>query len=117
MKVLGEAHEAVGASVMRLLGWFQSGQVPMVPLAANRFLEMMSETAVGWLLLEQARIAIDKLATLPADSHERAFYEGKKASGLFYALNVLPTVAAKAEVIALADDSALQIPDAAFATI
>jgi hypothetical protein len=102
---------------MRLLGWFQSGKVPMVPLAANRFLEMMSETAVGWLLLEQAKIAADQLEALPADSHERAFYEGKKASGIFFALNVLPTVAAKAEVIALGDESALHIPDEAFATI
>ncbi len=114
---LEKAAESVGATVMRLLGWFQSGKVPMVPLAANRFLEMMSETAVGWLLLEQAKIAADQLDALPADSHERAFYEGKKAAGIFFALNVLPTVAAKAEVISLGDESALQIPDEAFATI
>ncbi|MDP3278701.1 MAG: acyl-CoA dehydrogenase [Deltaproteobacteria bacterium] len=114
---LGRAQEAVGATVMRLLGWFQSGQVPMVPLNANRFLEMMSETAVGWLLLEQAKISLDKLADLPAGHHDRAFYEGKRAAAVYFALNVLPDVPAKAEIISLGDDSAINIPDGGFATI
>ena len=34
--------------------WFGGGKMEMVPLAATRFLEMMSEATVGWLLLEQA---------------------------------------------------------------
>ncbi len=115
--ILDKAQEAIGATVMRLLGWFQSGQVPMVPLAANRFLEMMSETAVGWLLLEGASIATKKLAELPADHHERAFYEGKKAAAVFFAHSALSLVPGKAEAISLGDDSAISIPDAGFATI
>jgi alkylation response protein AidB-like acyl-CoA dehydrogenase len=115
--LLDKAQEAVGATVMRLLGWFQSGQVPMVPLNANRFLEMMSETAVGWLLLEQASIALHKLNELPADHHERAFYEGKRAAAVFFAHTVLALVPGKAESIALGDDSPISIPDGGFATI
>ncbi len=114
---LQAAQQAVGASVMRLLGWFQSGQVALVPLNANRFLEMMSETAVGWLLLEQAKIACDKLATLPEGDKDHAFYEGKKASGIFFAHNVLSMVPSKADAIAIADDSALNISEAGFATV
>ena len=39
------------------LMWFQSGELALVPLSANRFLEMMSELDGGWLLLEGAVIA------------------------------------------------------------
>ena len=45
---------------MKLLTWFQAGQLEMVPLVANRFLEMMAEITVGWLLLEGAVIADEK---------------------------------------------------------
>lgn len=117
VELLDKAQQAVGASVFRLLGWFQSGQVPMVPLSANRFLEMMSETAVGWLLLDAASVALRKLESLPADHHDRAFYEGKRAAAVFFAHSVLALVPGKAESIALGDDSAISIPDGGFATI
>ena len=51
---LGKAQEAVGGAAFQLLGWFKGGEMARVPLNANRFLEMMSELAVGWLLLEGA---------------------------------------------------------------
>jgi hypothetical protein len=117
VKVLGEAHEAVGASVMRLLGWFQSGQIQLVPLASTRFLEMMSELAVGWLLLEGAHIAEQRLADVAEGHPDRAFYEGKRHAALFFARNVLPGVVHKAQVLEAGDTSAIDIPDAAFATV
>lgn len=52
VKKLGAGMEALGGSVMMLLGWFQSGRMEMVPLNANRLLEMISECTVGWMLLE-----------------------------------------------------------------
>jgi len=76
---------------------------------ANRFLEMMSETVVGWLLLEQAVIAEAAAAKLAADHPDRAFYEGKRFGALFFAFNVLPGVAAKAQMIAREDRTALDI--------
>jgi hypothetical protein len=120
VKELQSAHEAVGGSAMRLLGWFQSGQMAMVPLASTRFLEMMSELAVGWLLLEGAKIAHDAQAKLPegdAGARDRAFYEGKKHAARYYALNVLPGVQNKAEILAREDSSALDVSADAFATI
>jgi hypothetical protein len=120
VKELGAAQEAVGGMAMRLMMWFQTGRVALVPLAANRFLEMMSETAVAWLLLEGARIAIEKLESLPKDeanAKERAFYEGKKHAALFYAKNVLPNVRKSAEILAVEDTSPLDIPADAFATV
>lgn len=118
VKELGAAQEAVAGMAMRLMMWFQTGRIALVPLAANRFLEMMSETAVAWLLLDGARLAIDKLSTLPKDdAKERAFYEGKKHAALFYARNVLPNVKKSAEVLALEDTSAIDIPSDGFASV
>jgi len=117
VKELQAAQEAVGGSAMRLLGWFQMGQMAMVPLAANRFLEMMSELAVGWLLLDGARIAHEAQAKLPegdAGARDRAFYEGKKAAAKFYAFNVVPGVKVKAEIMGRDDTSPIDIPDDAF---
>lgn len=114
---LGAAQEALAGSAMRLLGWFQMGQMERVPLAANSFLDMMSEVAVGWLLLDAARIALDAQAKLPEGDPDRAFYEGKKHAAIYFAMNVLPGVRDKAEILAKEDRSPLEIPDEAFATI
>ena len=76
--------------------------VGMVPLVSTRYLEMMSETAVAWMLLEGARIACEKLASLPLDessAKEHSFYEGKKHAALFYCRNILPNVKKSAEIL------------------
>jgi alkylation response protein AidB-like acyl-CoA dehydrogenase len=112
---LAKAHEAVAGSAMHFLGWFQAGQMDRIPLASETFLEMMSELAVGWLLLEQGAIAAKKLeGDAGAD---KAFYEGKKAAAIFFALNVLPAVTTKAQVLAANDTSPLDIPDEGFGRI
>ncbi len=114
---LGKAQEAVGGAAFQLLGWFKGGQADRVPLNANRFLEMMSELAVAWLLLEGAAIALKKQAATPESHPDHAFYEGKKHAALYYAHNVLPGVIAKSKMLQSGDTSALDIPDAAFATV
>jgi hypothetical protein len=86
----------------------------MVPSVANRFLEMMSETTVGWLLLEQAVIAEQALAKTAADHPDHAFYTGKIYAAKYFALNVLPGVTAKAQLIAREDRSAVDMPIEAF---
>jgi alkylation response protein AidB-like acyl-CoA dehydrogenase len=113
---LGKAQEAVGGAAFQLLGWFKGGQMARVPLNANRFLDMMSELAVGWLLLEAAVIALDKQKDVAASHPDHAFYEGKKYSALFYAHNVLPEVIAKSKMMQGGDTSALDIPIEAFAS-
>jgi hypothetical protein len=60
-------------------------------------------------------IADAAAAALPADHPDRAFYDGKKFAALYFALNVLPGVAAKAQLIAREDRTVLDIPSAAFA--
>ena len=115
--VLGQAMEALTGTGGKFMQWFGGGKMEMVPAVANRFLEMMSETTVGWLLLDAAVIAEAAAATLPADHPDRAFYEGKRFAAQYFAHNVLPGVAAKAQLIAREDRSALDIPAAAFAPV
>jgi alkylation response protein AidB-like acyl-CoA dehydrogenase len=117
VKKLGAAQEAVAGSAMRMLMWFQSGQLALVPLSANRFCEMMSELTVGWLLLEGAVLAEAAKAKVDAGHPDHAFYTGKTATALYYARNVLPGVEHKAQLLADEDKSPLDIPDAAFATV
>jgi alkylation response protein AidB-like acyl-CoA dehydrogenase len=117
VKKLGLAQEAVGASAMRLLMWFQSGNVPMVPLYANRFLEMMSELTVAWLLLDGAILAEAKKAGVAAGHPDVAFYTGRIASAVYFARNVLPGVHDKADLMGGEDRSALDVPLDAFATV
>ncbi len=118
-KTLLGAQEALGGASMRLLMWFQSGNVSLVPLHANRFLEMMAETAVAWMLLEGASIAREKTRRRrrTAGTRDAVFYSGKIAAALYYARNVLPTVELKARLMAEEDRTALDIDAAAFATV
>lgn len=117
VKQLAAAQEALAGSAMKLLYWFQAGKVQQVPLQANRFLEMMSEVAVGWLLLEQAVIAHTKLPDVAEGHPDHAFYTGKLFAAEYYAHNVLPGVAFKASLLDNENTSAIDIPDAAFATV
>ena len=117
VKALGTAQEALAGSAMKFLMWFQTGNMAMVPLNANRFLEMMSEVAVAWLLLDGAVLASEKLAGVAEGHPDKAFYEGKVQAALYYARTVLPGVELKAKLMGDEDRSPLEISDAAFATV
>ncbi|MFO0692179.1 MAG: acyl-CoA dehydrogenase [Polyangiales bacterium] len=114
---LEKAHGAVGATAMQFLGWVQGGNIVRIPLTAERFLEMCSELCVGWLLLEQAAIGLEKSAQLSGDHPDKLFYEGKKYAAVYFARNVLPAVILKSKTIQTVDSSPIDIPDAAFATL
>ncbi len=114
-KTLALAQEALGGNAMRLLMWFQTGNIGLVPLQANRYLEMMAETTVAWMLLEGAAIALEKKKSLAPDHADAAFYDGKVAAALYYARNVLPGVEFKGKLMGDEDKSPLEIPDHGFA--
>ncbi|HEY4242941.1 MAG TPA: acyl-CoA dehydrogenase [Kofleriaceae bacterium] len=114
---LGQAMESLQATGAKFAMWFGGGKMEMVPSVANRFLEMMAETTVGWLLLEQAVIADTAGAALGEDHPDKAFYTGKIFGATYFANNVLPGVAAKAALINRDDRSALDMPLNAFAPV
>ena len=111
---LGAAAEALGNTAFQYLTWSQTGSFELVPLSANRFLEMMSQTAVAWLLLEAGIIAEEKAARLAEDHPDRAYYAGKRYAASYFANLELPRVVASAENLRVEDKSALDIPDAGF---
>ena len=114
---LKKAHDAAGKLLGKLMEWGKAGNVQLTALTANRVLEAFAELTVGWLLLEGAVIACSKLEGLAPDKHDFAFYTGKVHAAQYYALNVLPGVASKVAIISHEDRSALDIPEASFATI
>jgi len=114
---LAAAMETLQGTAMRFLGWSHGGKMEMVPLAANAFLEMMAETAIGWLLLEGAMVAEQAAAALPEGHADRAFYAGKQAAARYYAMNVLPGVANRAAIIGREDRAVLDIAEESFATV
>jgi len=114
---LSGACEAFMGVAMGLMGWAQSGKVELVPLNGNRVLTMMSQLAVAWLLLDAGVKAEAAMAKLPAGHADRAFYEGKRHSALWYARNVLPQVESAAKLAMVEDLSPVEISDASFATV
>jgi alkylation response protein AidB-like acyl-CoA dehydrogenase len=113
---LGLASEALMQTAMGFMSWSQSDKVALVPLAANRFLNMMSQLAVGWLLLDGAVKAETAKAKLAAGHPDVAFYDGRKFSALWYARNVIPQIENQAKMATFEDQSAMEIDAASFFT-
>ncbi|HMR75291.1 MAG TPA: acyl-CoA dehydrogenase [Polyangiaceae bacterium] len=114
VKKLGAAQEAVGSGAMQFMAWFGGGEMDRIPLHANRFLNMMSETVVGWLLLDAAVIATEAQKSLKESDPDWAFYEGKKCAAMFFATDTLCGVPGMVTALSSDDRSALDIPEAAF---
>ncbi len=114
---LQAAHEAVTASVMQLIGWFKGGKLEHIPLAAEDFLNIMSDLAVGWLLLDQAAIALKKLPETSETHPDHAFYTGKKFGAQYFANNVLSTLPSRTQRLSAIDTIPVEMPDEAFATV
>ncbi len=114
---LRRAHGAVGQILGKLMDWGKVGNVELTALNANRVLDCLAELAVGFMLLEGGVIASDKLSKLTESQPDYAFYLGKCHAAQYFALNVVPGVVSKADVISKEDRSALDIPEAAFATV
>ncbi|HKP55921.1 MAG TPA: acyl-CoA dehydrogenase [Polyangiales bacterium] len=114
---LKKVHGAAMGVLGKLMEWGKAGKIDITSLSANRILEIMAELSVGWLLLEGAAIAHEKLGALAEGQPDYAFYLGKCHAALYYALNVMPGALSKAEIVAKEDRSALDIPEAAFATV
>ncbi len=112
--LLGEAATAIMGSAMRFLGWSTGGKLELVPLAANRFLEMMAQTTVSWLLLESAVCALEAAEKLGEGDIDRDFYAGKRYAAQHFARTELPKTLTSARFLGEEDLSAISIPDGGF---
>jgi hypothetical protein len=102
---------------MKFIAWFKGGKLEHIPLAAEDFLTIMSDLAVGWLLLDQASIALKKLPGTSETHPDHAFYTGKKFAAQYFANNVLATLPSRTRRLSAIDTIPVEIPDEAFATV
>jgi alkylation response protein AidB-like acyl-CoA dehydrogenase len=85
----------------------------LIPLYAIKALFVCAQVQVAECLMEQALIAKQKLAALPADAFDTTFYKGKIASTRYYLNNVLPNAFLATEMIKNEDDAVLTCPEEA----
>jgi acyl-CoA dehydrogenase len=97
-----------------LSGLVQARRMALVLLNATRFLQMMANVTLGWLLLEAAVIAARQLDQLGPGHPDWAFYQGKTHSARFFFANFLSTVVEDAARIAEEDTSALDVDVSVF---
>jgi alkylation response protein AidB-like acyl-CoA dehydrogenase len=84
-----------------------------VGLESVPFLLAVGDVLVGWLLLQQAEMALAALDADPAET-DRAFYNGKIAAALFFAKNVLPRLTAERKIIEAVDLAIMDLREEAF---
>nr|WP_256489575.1 acyl-CoA dehydrogenase [Pleionea sp. CnH1-48] len=106
---LVEAHALMGQ-------WVKERKLEMIFGVSTRFLEMMAEVTISWLLLDGALIAQSAITASDVNDDEKAFYEGRILSAQFYIHNILPNVFSKYEIIKREDVSALESNSDTFMT-
>jgi alkylation response protein AidB-like acyl-CoA dehydrogenase len=84
-----------------------------VGLNTTRLLLAVGDLMIGWLLLRQAAVALERLDT-DVSAKDRAFYEGKVAAAQFFARQVLPRLAAERAAAEATDNTLMDIDEAAF---
>ncbi|WP_433435280.1 acyl-CoA dehydrogenase [Nonomuraea sp. CA-141351] len=113
-KLLAEAAGEVKAMGDTMAGWALSSletpaEVYKVGLNTTRLLLALGDLVIGWLLLRQAEVALEKLA-----EGEDPFYLGKVAAASFFAKTVLPRLAAERRVVDSTGQELMELPEEAF---
>jgi alkylation response protein AidB-like acyl-CoA dehydrogenase len=114
-----KALEDFGAMVAAMFGQLMSGQedarnVYKVGQNTTRLLLSAGDLMVGYLLLRQAAVAVQKLDDNGLSAADRAFYEGKQAVARFFAQTVLPELTARRQVTESTDNALMDVSEAAF---
>ena len=116
--LLATALEDVQGMAATLTGYLMSAQedpknIYKVGLGSVRFLMSVGDLIIGWLLQQQAAVAIEALDA-GASGDDRAFYEGKIAVASFFAKNFLPLLTSTRQVIDTLDNEVMELDEAAF---
>ena len=115
---LRTALDDVQAMTATLTGYLMSAaerpeEIYKVGLASVRFLLAVGDLLIGWRLLVQANVAHAALSANPSQADE-AFYQGKVATAVFFAANMLPNISGLRGIIENLDDEIMRLPEAAF---
>lgn len=127
---LGPVREAVGralgeiqAMVEFMVGKARASQsepteVYAVGLGTTRLLMAAGDLMIGWLLLRQAEVAADLLASgesgVSGAGDDGAYLQGKVAAAKFFATEVLPRLGADRRTVMAADVALMDLPEEAF---
>jgi alkylation response protein AidB-like acyl-CoA dehydrogenase len=121
--LLQQGLEDVGAIVTTLindLGNSVPGTAPSDPrnvykvgLNTTRLLMALGDVTCSWLLLRGAEVALERLNGHLTPT-EKSFYEGKVASGRWFARTVLPKLAAERAIAEATDLAIMDLDEAAF---
>jgi len=84
-----------------------------VGLNTTRLLMALGDLICAWLLLRGADVALERLNE-QLSPNEKAFYEGKVASGRWFARTVLPKLAAERAIAEATDLAVMDLDEAAF---
>ncbi len=127
-KALGQALEDVQGHLGHMLGWAmtamadveQAPELYKTGLHTVSMLESLSELLIGWLLLRQADVAHQALASggdgssTGARGRDTDFYTGKVATARYWARTVLPKTRFRREQAMAEDGAIMDLPEAAF---
>jgi alkylation response protein AidB-like acyl-CoA dehydrogenase len=116
--LLATALEDVQGMAATLTGYLMAAQenpaeLYKVGLGSVRFLMSVGDLVIGWLLQQQAAVAIEALDA-GAGGDDSAFYEGKIAVASFFAKNFLPLLTSTRQVIDTLDNEVMELDEAAF---
>jgi hypothetical protein len=116
--LLKQALEDVQGMLGAMIGFLTNSQnepesVYKVGQHTVRLLMATGDLMIGWLLQRQAEIAIAALDA-GVSGKDKAFYEGKLAVASFFARNVLPELSAGRKIVEAADNSLMELDEAAF---
>jgi alkylation response protein AidB-like acyl-CoA dehydrogenase len=116
--LLGQALADVQGMLGKLVEYLTASQreprsVYLVGQHTVRLLMSMGDLLIGWLLLRQATVALTALDGGPSEK-DTPFYEGKVAAASFFAKTVLPSLSASRTVIESADNTLMDLDEAAF---
>ena len=91
----------------------KADEIYKVGLNTTRLTLALGDLVIGWLLLRQAEIALDRLTAGPSDA-DTAFYTGKVGAARFFTATVLPRLSAEREVACTTTLDVMELPEEAF---
>lgn len=95
-------------------GYARSEKVGLMAVFARRILTATAQLYCGYLLLDQALIAMRQMEALGPEHYDYDFYLGKVLSARYYLNNVVPNVWHVAEIVSIGDTSILEAPESIF---
>jgi alkylation response protein AidB-like acyl-CoA dehydrogenase len=112
---LQEALDAVAELPLMFVEFFKSGRAAVPIQNVEPFLAVMGDMICGWLLLQGAGIALEKIDSLDICDLDVSFYRGKIMAARFFAAEILPTVKTRCGIIKENEALAVEMSEESFA--